>query len=366
MAAQLTSYRGCLLGLAVGDAMGYTVDSRSWREIQEDYGPNGLLGYDLVNGYADVTSYTQLAAFTCNGLLFGMTRGQMLGKMAPFIKYIGLSSREWAASQRPWGRPSRSYCWLLRRPELCRRHCMDTRMLDTLGREKLGTLEMPTNSFSTPGGLTSAVGVGLFFHEDRMDQEEIDRLGAEAVALTHGSPTAFLSGSVVTHIISKLLMDPGMALKPLILEAVEAMKEQFGHQYSQAYEIGTLVRHAVTYAESPNLRPVDVMEHLTCGSAAQVLAGAVYASLACERDFDNAMITAVNHSGRSAGVGALTGAILGIRLGEEALPEFYIECLEPAEVLRELADDLHTGCPMEMGNKLFDLDWDYKYLHGGQ
>ena len=30
------------------------------------------------------------------------------------------------------------------------------------------------------------------------------------------------------------------------------------------------------------------------------------------------------------------GAILGIRLGEEALPEFYIECLEPAEVLREL------------------------------
>ena len=53
-------------------------------------------------------------------------------------------------------------------------------------------------------------------------------------------------------------------------------------------------------------------------------------------------------------------------MGEEALPEFYIECLEPAEVLRELADDLYTGCPMEQGNKLFDLDWDYKYCHGGQ
>lgn len=95
MAVSQSSYRGCLLGLAVGDAMGYTVDNRSWQEIQEDYGPNGLLGYDLVNGYADVTSYTQLAAFTCNGLLFGLTRGQMLGKMAPFIKYVGMSSREW-------------------------------------------------------------------------------------------------------------------------------------------------------------------------------------------------------------------------------------------------------------------------------
>ena len=101
MALQQTSYRGCLLGMAVGDAMGYTIDSRSLAEIREDYGPNGLLGYDLVNGYADVTSNTQLAAFTCNGLLFGLTRGQMTGKMAPFIKYIALSSCEWAASSGP-------------------------------------------------------------------------------------------------------------------------------------------------------------------------------------------------------------------------------------------------------------------------
>ena len=43
MAVSQSSYRGCLLGLAVGDAMGYTVDNRSWQEIQEDYGPNGLL-----------------------------------------------------------------------------------------------------------------------------------------------------------------------------------------------------------------------------------------------------------------------------------------------------------------------------------
>ena len=138
--------RGSLLGLAVGDAMGYAVDAKNLEEIHRDYGPSGLLGYDLVNGYADVTSYTQLAAFTCNGLLFGLTRGQMLGKMAPFIKYVGMSSREWAASQRPWGRPTRNYCWLLRKAELCRRHCMDTRMLDTLSRPALGTPETPANN----------------------------------------------------------------------------------------------------------------------------------------------------------------------------------------------------------------------------
>ena len=88
MAVSQSSYRGCLLGLAVGDAMGYTVDNRSWQEIQEDYGPNACWA-TICQCYADVTSYTQLAAFTCNGLLFGLTRGQMLGKWRP-------SSNTWA------------------------------------------------------------------------------------------------------------------------------------------------------------------------------------------------------------------------------------------------------------------------------
>ena len=56
MGGNPSSYRGCLLGLAVGDAMGYTVNDKSWAEICEDYGPNGLLGYDLVNGCAEITS----------------------------------------------------------------------------------------------------------------------------------------------------------------------------------------------------------------------------------------------------------------------------------------------------------------------
>ncbi len=366
MALAQSSYRGCLLGMAVGDAMGYTVDSRSWQEIQEDYGPNGLLGYDLVNGYADVTSYTQLAAFACNGLLFGLTRGQLSGKMAPFIKYIALSSFEWAAMQRAWGRPTKTYCWLGRKEAICRRHCMDTRMVETLNRKNLGTLETPTNNDPGPYSLTAAIGVGLFYDEDRMDQQEIDRLGAEAVALTHGNPTAFLSGAVLTHIMSKLLRKPDASLKKVVMEAVEAMKEQFGHQYSQAFDIATLIRHAITYSETHGVRAVDIMERLGCDNAAQVLAGAIYACLVSGDDFDRAMIVSVNHSGRSAAAGAIAGAILGIRLGEEALPDFYIECLEPAEVLRELADDMYTGCPMERGNKLFDLDWDYKYINGGQ
>ena len=365
MAELQSAYRGCLLGLAVGDAMGYTVDSKSWAEIQEDYGPNGLLGYDLVNGYADVTSYTQLTAFTCNGLLLGLTRGQLQGKMAPFVRYIGLAQREWAASQRPWGRPQKTFCWLLQKKEMCRRHCMDTWMLDTLNRKELGTPEDPINHFASPGSLTAAVGVGLFCHPETMEQAEADRLGAEAVALTHGSPLAFLPGAMIAHLVCKLLRDDQAPLEQLILEAQEALREQFGREYSQTEEVCTLIKQAIEMSHDWRVKPWEAMERLRCETGAQVLAGAVYASLVGQEDFDTAMIIAVNHSGRSAAVGAITGAILGARMGRETLPEFYLECLEPAMMLLELADDLYQGCPMEKDDLFYDSDWDRKYIHGG-
>lgn len=366
MRKNLNAYRGCLLGMAVGDAMGYPVDSLTLKEICRNYGPNGLLGYEPVNGYADVTSYTQLAAFTINGLLIALTRGQLSGRMAPYVKYVGLSSREWMASQRPWGRPDRTFCWLLQQPEICRRRCMDTRMMDTLTRETLGTMETPVNSSSNPTSLTTAIAAGLFYDPDRLDQTELDRLGAETVSLTHGNPQAFLTGAALAHIISRCLCEPQIPLKRLVMETVHTIRQQFGHQYSQCNELAGLLHMAVTLGTGSSYTSYEVMEKFHCETAPQVLAGAVYSCIFGGEDFDASMIAAVNHSGRSTAVGAITGAILGIRHGEEALPEDCMQYLEPAELLCELADDLYHGCPMEMGHRLFDLDWDRKYIHGGK
>ena len=370
MISKRSAYRGCLLGLAVGDAMGYTVDSKTWAEIREDYGPNGLLGYDLVNGYAEVSSHTQIAAFTCNGLLLGITRGQVYGKMAPYVMYAGLGQQEWAMGQRRYDQPTRNHCWVFRIPELRRRHCTDTRMVETLNRGlggvrgKLGTLETPINHRDTPASIASAVAAGLFADPNRMKQPEIDRLGAECVALTHGDPLAFLPGAVVAHLISRCLRDHETPLRKLVEEALNALDDQFGREYRQTAQVMGCVRNALKFVDDFSVFPVDAMEKLRCDTGADILAGAVYAALIYERDFDSAMIVAANHSGRSAAVACIAGAILGARCGEEALPEFYMEGLEVAPTLMELADDLIQGCPMVRGNKLFDGDWDRKYLHG--
>ena len=364
--AKQSFYRGCLLGMAVGDAMGYTVDDRSLEQIRQDYGPEGLLGYDLVNGYADVSSYTQLAAFAGNGLLLGLTRGQMQGIMAPYVRYIALAEREWAQTQRYSGNPERSVCWVSRDRELRGRRCMDTRMLDTLSRGRPGSMEEPINRFLSPGAMTVAIPVGMFFSPLRTGREEIDRLGAEAVALTHGAAQAFLSGGVLAHMISRIIWDGARNLKELVKESVEAIQEGFGREYRQVTEVRDGLNMALRLASSHNVSCAEAMEHLKCTTVPEILAGAVYTALCYENNFDEAMITAVNHSGRSAAVGAVAGAILGARLGEEAIPEFYLEPLEPAELLRELADDMLQGCPMELGRGLFDDDWDRKYIHGGR
>ncbi len=364
MSANISACRGCLLGLAVGDAMGYSIDSKSWREIQENYGPNGLLGYDLVNGYADVTSYTQIAAYITNGMLTGTTRGQLQGRMAPYIRYISQALQEWGQVQHTRRAPDKPNCWVSQVPQLRRRSAMDTRMLDTLNRGMLGTPEEPVNRFSTPGSLTAAIPVGLFFSPGRMEVQEVGRLGAEALALTHGDPMTFLSGAVLAYIIAGILQDPETDLREHFLQAADAVAGQFGRQYPQARELRNLLHRTVAAAAHPQAGPVAAMEHLDCGEAHTVLAGAVYAALVSGGDFDAAMIIAVNHSGRSAAVGAVTGAILGAWLGEEALPEFYIESLETAQVLRELADDLVHGCPMDRFSRLFDDDWDQKYIQG--
>lgn len=349
--------RGCLLGLAVGDAMGHTVDEKSWQEIQQDYGPNGLLGYDLVNDRASGSAYTQVAAYVSNGLLLGITRG----KPELYLRYINLSLREWARAQHFPRDPERSYCWVAKIPGMRGRKCKDSRMLDALRIDTPGTMDKPTNRASTPGALSGAVAVGMSCNGKGMDRDLAVQLGAQTVALTHGNVETFLCGSVLSESIASILDAPQMPLKDHFTKALDSMVSRFGEKYPQAEELSNMLRRVICSVMRPADDPREVMEKLGCDTAAQCLAGAMYASCLWQEDFDSAMILSVNHSGRSAAVASITGAILGARMGADALPEFYLECLENVPVLEILAQDMNLGSPTA---GLFDDDWDQKYVQG--
>ncbi len=357
MDKRVSGCRGCLLGLAVGDAMGHTVDEKSWEEIQQDYGPNGLLGYDLVNGRAAGSAYTQVAAYVSNGLLLGVTRG----KPELYLRYITLSLREWARAQHFPRDPEKSYCWVAKIPQMRVRKFKDSRMLDALRMDPAGTMEKPVNKASSTGSLPGAVVVGLACNDRGIHRNLASALGAKTVALTHGNTETFLCGSVLSECIASILDAPENSLREHFLRAVSVMERTYGSAYVQAEELSQYLRNIMERAEDAELDPREEMERIGCDTAPQCVAGAMYACLRCNGDFDNALIMAVNHSGRSAAVGSLVGAILGTQMGAEALPEFYLECLEPAEILETLAADLAL-CSPTIG--LFDDDWDHKYVQG--
>jgi len=94
---------------------------------------------------------------------------------------------------------------------------------------------------------------------------------------------------------------------------------------------------------SQNANP-ETIEKIGGGwTAGEALAIAVYCSLAAGGDFRKGALLAVNHSGDSDSTGAITGNILGTLLGDSAIPEPWRRNLELGDVIRRIAEDLHTG-----------------------
>ena len=339
MERSLSSYTGCLLGLALGDGLGH--------------------GPERINGFLPTSGYTQLAAYCCNGLLLGLTQGQLSGIMAPPVRDIARALREGAAGQL-WRRdtlPAR--CWISRSPRLDYRRCPEPRMLDVLVKGELGTMEEHASALSGPGALMGAVSVGLFFDPERLPRREIQRLGAETAALTHGAPAAFLSAAALSHNISRIVWDREINMEKLAGETGAMLKKRFGREYRQAAEVAAKLLMARTLARSEKFTREESLAQLGRDTAAQVLAGSIYCCLTGTGEPEEIISLAAQWSPAGA---AVVGAILGAVRGEEALPKLWREELEENSVLRELAEDMYRGCPMMKGSRVFDIEWDAKYV----
>lgn len=89
---------------------------------------------------------------------------------------------------------------------------------------------------------------------------------------------------------------------------------------------------------------------------------AVYCSLKYENDFEKAIIASVNHNGDSDSTGSVTGNILGVRLGYEAIPQKFKENLEMRDIIIEIADDLCNDCKLNEYSDYRDAVWEEKFI----
>lgn len=336
MERRRNAYSGCLLGLAVGDGLGS--------------------GPERENGFLPMSSHSQMAAYGCNGLLLGVTRGQLDGTMAPPVRYVAQALTEWARRQR-FDREGSVRCWISRSPRMDFRRCQEPGVLDVLTEGRAGTMEDHSSSHSGAGALMTGVAAGLFYDPERLSRKEIHRLAAEAAALTHGDPAAFLSAAAMAHILSRILFDGEEDMSLLTWEAGQMLRSRFGREYHQVRRVREKLKEARNLARSRRIGREEAVEKLGCVRAEGVLAAAMYCAMT-DRDFTQTMELAAKCMGRGA---AAVGAVLGAKYGEECIPEEWLEELECRSVLQELAWDMFRGCPMSRGDRVFDIEWDEKY-----
>ncbi|MDN0194022.1 ADP-ribosylglycohydrolase family protein [Streptomyces sp. S.PNR 29] len=322
--------RGTLLGVAVGDALGAPVDGLELEGIREAYGAEGLV--DLAPAYGRrgaVTHLTQLTLFSVDGLIRAQVRRDT-GAWHPPTD-LHRAYLRWAATQRDWGPDLRRKDdgWLAREEWLYARRDPTRALLMGLADETMGTLDAPKN----PGeqGPEAAVRSAPFGLLVGWEPQLVVQLAVECAAQTHGHPTAYLAAGAYAVIVHGLAC--GDSLDGAVQRALALLAPRAGHQ-----PVSSALQHALGAVRQGLPTPDRVAELIGDGTAEGLVAAAVYCALVGE-DARHGLRLAVNHSGPSAAMGALTGGLLGALHGETALPPAWLAELEGRPTMLELADD---------------------------
>ena len=327
--------RGCLIGGAAGDALGYAIEFSRERQIFDKYGEEGITAYKLTGGKAEISDDTQMTLFTAAGLLAAATQGS-----DSYAEHIHLSYLDWLKTQeKTYPLPEGKYSsWLAGVPGLFSRRAPGTTCMSALECGRRGTIDNPLNKSKGCGGVMRVAPVGLYFNDRNMDVKEIARIGAEAAAVTHGHPLGWMPAAALAQIVHEISQDD-TGIPEAIRHTMHTLNELWPETEEKSYLLW-LMRRAVELA-SPETGDLEAIHKLGEGWVAEeTLAIAIYCALKYENDFDKALIAAVNHNGDSDSTGAVTGNILGAKLGLSGIPEKYKQDLELKDVILEVADDL--------------------------
>jgi ADP-ribosylglycohydrolase len=341
---------GCLLGGAIGDALGAPIEGTSLAGIRTEYGEDGLKEYSGTRvREGAITDQTQLTLFTAEALVQASIRARSKGIGGAVLGILQWSYLRWLQSQDETI-PDQLRVdddWLSTRPEMRARRGAGRTCLSALRKaaergkpgHPLGTVETPINDSKGCGGMTRTAPIGLGFSpfvpagipECR---KGVFELGCSAAALTHGHPSGYLPAGVLAATVWGLLRGADL---PGALEAARAeLETQRGHdETSRALDAATAL--AATGPPTP-----EQLETLGGGWVGEeALAIGVCAALTGTGPtaVPTALRLAVNHSGDSDSTGSICGNLLGARFGSAGLPGHWQSGVETRRIIIQIAAD---------------------------
>jgi ADP-ribosylglycohydrolase len=340
-------FRGCLLGGAVGDALGAPVEFMSYAEILRKYGAQGIRGYvPTYGGIGRVTDNTQMTLFTAEGLLRAWVRGCVKG-VASVPEMTRQAYLRWLKTQDE-GQASTVDAsvpmdgWLIRHRQLHSRRDPGNTCLGALRDARVH--EGPARNQSKGCGAVmriAPVGLFLWMPDTTQAPRHAFQLAMELAAITHGHPTGQLAAAALAVMVLGLVT--GADLPTAIAMAKAELVRQEHHQ-----ETLRAIEQAQILARS-GLSHAAAIGNIGQGWVAEeALATGIYCTLVAS-SFQEAISLAVNHDGDSDTTGSITGNLCGALHGVAAIPEEWLEPLELRHVITEIADDLHDYRDWDLG-----------------
>ncbi len=370
----INQYRGCLIGFAAGDALGYPVETMTEAQISRVYGAHGITRYHLKGGVAQISASTQMMLFTATGLLNGATRGIIRGIQGAYEGYTRCCYQDWLKTQilafAQLQDGQYHYSWLIDVPEMFNVRSPGKTCVCALIDSQPGSLQPAINTSKGCGGMLPIAPIGLYREASLRSDVLLDTIGAKTAELTHGHELGCIPAAAFVHIIDKITHE-GMGIGQAVDDAITAIPELFP-ECRHMGEFRAIMSRAVALAAAHHADEDDLAAIHTLGSgwvAEETLAIAVYCALRYPDDFQKAVHAAVNHSGNSNATGAVTGSIVGASVGFSGIPRTFVDDLELRQVILTVADDLYHDCPEALVKSQYEpmtdkqaVWWETKYF----
>lgn len=308
-------FEGCILGLAIGDALGWPTEFLSVSEIRRRWGPAGVtefvtLGRHRPGTYTDDTQMTITVAEALIEAGHGTLDELMTTMARNFVAWM-----ESDENDRAPGNTCMAGCRNLARGVPWRE------------------AGIPTSKGC--GSAMRAAPIGLYFWND---QPRLIEAAIASSMLTHRHPTALAAAAAAALLVAWAVRGDDPADYPPRLAA--AMDRLPGGE-----EVAGLVKRVPAMLR---IEPDDALCRDGLGEAwvgDEAVASALYCVCRSPRDYRATVLTAINTSGDSDTIGCIAGAISGALNGVDAIPAAWRRDVENAETLVDLANQLCTAVP---------------------
>lgn len=328
----ISRFKGCLLGGAIGDALGAPVEFDSLNTIMKHTQDKGVTDFmEAYGGIGKITDDTQMSLFTAEALLRAYFAHGRTNQDC-YIKANGDGLLRWYKTQDERF-PNPRYSGLLADGRFYSRRAPGATCLSAI-RAMLRPTQFANNNSKGCGTVMRMAPVGLFAHST--GAIDAFQMGCDYSRQTHGHATGYIAGGAFAHII--MLLADGVSLVDAVLFTMAEVKKAKG--YSETHiALNEAVNHFLN--QTP---PAEAIRLMGEGWVAEeALAISVYCALMA-KDFAHGVLMAVNHDGDTDSTGSMTGNMLGVMYGVEAIPARWVKEVELADVCERVAEDLAL-CP---------------------